>query len=147
MEPDEEIDEGTLRALASQLGRVPPGPAVRRQLLELAQAPPLPVDPAAHVWSEPRPGIRISVVKRDAEAGLEACLVWAKPGARNDRHRHAGDECILVLQGELRDDRGTYRAGEICRSRTGSVHHEEVVGDEDCICYVLYYGPLEYLNS
>jgi hypothetical protein len=43
----------------------------------------------------------------------------------------------------LRDDRGSYRVGEICRSRTGSAHVEEVLPGEDCICYVVYYGGHE----
>jgi putative transcriptional regulator len=74
---------------------------------------------------------------------MRGCLVWARPGTRTIAHRHLGDEVILVLQGALRDEKGTYEAGQICRSRTGSSHVEEVLPGEDCICYVVYYGGHE----
>jgi putative transcriptional regulator len=70
-------------------------------------------------------------------------LVWARAGARYPSHRHLGDEEILVLQGALRDRRGVYRPGQICRSATGSVHSEEVDGSEDCVCFVVYHGGHE----
>jgi putative transcriptional regulator len=74
---------------------------------------------------------------------MRGCLVWAKPGARTARHRHLGDEVILVLSGSLRDERGSYHANQICRSREGSVHVEEVQPGDDCFCYVVYYGGHE----
>jgi putative transcriptional regulator len=77
---------------------------------------------------------------------MRGVLVWGRPGTRTIAHRHLGDELILVLQGRLQDGRGTYGPGEICRSRTGSSHVEEVLPGEDCICYVVYYGGHEPLD-
>ena len=124
----------------------PPAPDLRAQMLDLTEAPALPIDFAAYRWREAAPGVRFCVLKEDPARGLRACLVWAQPGARHPRHRHLGDENILVLQGALRDPRGVYGPGQICRSRPGSVHEEEAMPGADCICYVTYYGGLELVE-
>ena len=125
----------------------PPSPRLRPQVLELAEAPRLPIDPAAYDWLEPVPGIRMHVVKEQPERSFRAALVWADPGARHPRHRHHGEEVILVLKGGIRDFRGEYTAGSICRSATDSTHAEEVLPLGECFCYALYYGPLEMLGD
>jgi anti-sigma factor ChrR (cupin superfamily) len=122
-----------------------PDARLREQLLEIAAAPSLPIDVGAYAWAEPVPGVRIAVVKDEPERGFRACLVWADPGARHPDHRHHGEELIYVMQGGLRDHRGEYLAGDVCRSGTGSVHSEEVLPLGPCFCYALYYGPLEML--
>ncbi len=121
----------------------PTDPALRQQVLDLAGAPTWPVDLGSYSWDEVVAGVRIHVLREDADRGLRACLVWADPGAVHPPHRHLGDEVILVLQGGLGDERGEYGPGEICRSRVGSVHSERALPGEDCVCYVLYYGALE----
>ena len=135
--------EAVLGRLAALTAAVP-DPALRQQTLDLAEAPEPSMDLSALSWDEPVPGVRIRVMKEDAARGMRACLVWARPGARNPRHRHGGAENILVLRGALRDDRGDYGPGEVCRSRAGSTHSEEALPGDDCVCYVVYYGPLEY---
>jgi anti-sigma factor ChrR (cupin superfamily) len=120
-----------------------PASGLRQHVLELTDAPRAPVDPQLYTWDEPMPGIRMTTLFEDPARQLRKVLVWAKPGARYPSHRHLGDEEILVLQGALGDSRGVYRAGDICRSRTGSVHAESVVGDEDCFCFVVYHGDHE----
>jgi putative transcriptional regulator len=124
---------------------VAPPPSVREQLLELAEASRLPLDVDRYEWDEVAPGVRAHLVKEDPARGLRAHLVWGRAGARHPRHRHLGDEVILVLRGRIRDDRGSYGPGEVCRSAPGSVHTEQAETGEDCLCYVLYYGPLEML--
>jgi anti-sigma factor ChrR (cupin superfamily) len=124
---------------------VPPRDGLRREMLDLLDAPRLPLDPSAYTWDEIAPGIRIHEVRAHPARNMRGCLVWAKAGAKTKAHRHLGDEVILVLQGRLRDERGSYRAGQICRSREGSSHTEEVVSGEDCFCYVVYYGAHELL--
>jgi len=120
-----------------------PRDSLRQELLDLAHAPSGRIDPAAHAWTELGPGIRLVELARDPGRGMRGCLVWATPPARTPTHRHLGDEVILVLQGALRDEHGSYHAGQICRSRKGSVHTEEVLPGEDCFCYVVYYGEHE----
>lgn len=131
--------------LVSSLPQVSPRGALRSQLLDLAGAPRWPLDLSALSWEDLAPGIRRHTIEEQPERGLRKCLVWAQPGARNATHRHGGDECILVLEGGLKDERGEYHAGELCRSRQGSIHSEEVLPGEDCVCFVVYYGPLEFL--
>jgi anti-sigma factor ChrR (cupin superfamily) len=131
--------------LVDELPPSTPAAAVRAQLLDLAASPRWPFDLSGFAWEEVAPGIRLHVVHEDAARGVRRCLVWADPGARMGMHRHGGDECILVLKGGLKDERGEYHPGNLCRSLAGSVHHEEVLPGEDCVCYVVYYGPLEFL--
>lgn len=125
----------------------PPSALAKQQLLDLAHAPQLPIDLEAVAWEEPLPGLKLHVVHEDKQRGVRGCLVWVKPGFRNVVHRHLGDEIILVLDGELRDERGTYKSGEICHSRAGSVHYEEIAPEGDCLAYVVYYGELEFLGG
>jgi predicted ChrR family anti-sigma factor len=129
-----------------EVSPVRPAPRVREALLDLAEAPALPIDVSAIRWEELAPGVRCHVHREDVSRGVRGCLIWAGPGSRHPRHRHQGAENILVLQGALRDERGTYSPGEICRSAAGSEHSEEVVPGEDCLCYVVYYGGLEMLE-
>lgn len=123
-----------------------PSPELRERVLVMAEAPRLPIDLAAYAWDEPVPGVKMATLREDPARGLRLVLAWGKPGARVPRHRHLGDEDILVLQGALRDHRAVYRAGDICRSRTGSIHTEEVMPGEDCVCFVAYYGAHEVLE-
>jgi anti-sigma factor ChrR (cupin superfamily) len=125
-------------------GSTPPA-AMRAELLDLAEAPRLPIDVSRYEWFDAVPGIRLALVKHDAARGVRACLALGKAGARHPRHRHGGVENILVLEGRLRDERGSYGPGELCRSGAGSIHSEQVV--EDCLCYVVYYGELETLEA
>lgn len=133
--------------LAHALPAPRPESGLRQQILDLALAPSIPIDVSAYEWQEPIPGVKLHVLRDEPERGMRACLAWGSPGARMETHRHLGDENILVLQGKLKDERGTYGPGDICRSRAGSVHTEEVLPGEDCVCYVVYYGPLEFLRG
>jgi putative transcriptional regulator len=136
----------TLRLLSRDAPNASPDSRLREQILDLAAAPAVPDDLASIPWQPLAPGVRFHVHREDPDRGVRGCLIWASPGARHGRHRHQGFENILVLQGRLRDERGEYGPGEICRSAPGSVHSEEVVAEEDCVCYVVYYGGLEMLE-
>ena len=133
-------------ALTDLAAAIPPGTSLRQRVLDMAEAPVLPIDPAAYAWEELAPGVRIHTVRDEPSRSFRSVLVWASPGARYPRHRHLGEEEILVLSGRLRDERGSYGPGEICRSVTGSDHSEAVEGSEDCICYVVYRGEHEMLE-
>jgi putative transcriptional regulator len=133
-------------ALTDLAGAVVPRPSLRQRVLDLADAPSAPIDVTAYAWDEVVPGVRVHTVREDPSRGFRAVLVWATPGARYPRHRHQGDEEILVLSGRLRDQRASYGPGDICRSVTGSEHSEEAEGPDDCICYVVYHGGHEMLE-
>lgn len=139
--------DSLIAGLPRELPTLPPDARLREQVLDMAEAPPLPLDLGAYVWQELAPGVKIHVAKEDPTRGFRAWLVWAKPGARHGLHRHLGDENILVLQGGLKDERGEYGAGDVCRSRAGSTHTEEILPGDDCFCYVTYYGDIEMIES
>ena len=115
---------------------------MRTQFLDLLGTPRGGIDRSAYVWEELSPGLKFHTLAHDAARGVRKVLVWGTPGASSPRHDHTGDEVILVLEGRLRDERGSYGPGDLCRSAAGHVHQETVDGDEDCICYVVYYGDL-----
>ena len=142
-----DTDEQTRTALLSEIvsRSIPPSEVnekTRLQLLDLLQAPSGRVEPSAFSWTDVGPGLKLHVVSEDVARGVKRCLVWGKPGASTARHGHAGDEVILVLEGRLKDDRGAYGPGDICRSVPGDVHQEQVVGEDACLCFVVYYGEL-----
>jgi anti-sigma factor ChrR (cupin superfamily) len=135
-------DITVVAALSRDLPPLAPAPRLREHVLDLAAAPPGPIDPAAYAWTDLVPGIKVHVLREDHARNLRVCLVWGKAGAKHLRHSHRGREVLLVLQGTLKGDHGTYGAGEVYRSTAGDVHSEEVVGAEDCVCYGLYYDEL-----
>lgn len=120
-----------------------PGPQVRSLLLDLAEAPSLPLDPSAYSWEETDPGVKRAIVSHDPERGMTGVILWAKPGSCYPPHRHHGDETFLVLQGHCRDEVAEYRAGNIACKLPGSVHGVEFLPGEDCIGYVVSYGGHE----
>ena len=131
----QELADGVFASVSA----VAPAASLRDQVMALAEAPRGEIDLAAYTWTEIAPGIRAHEVRNDPERGIRSCLIWAAAGAVHPRHRHLGHEDILILKGALRDERGLYRAGEICRSRRGEVHSESITPDADCICFAVYY--------
>ena len=148
--PDETAPDLTDQDYAQVLSEVVPStledasvsPQSRAQLLDLAGVPQGRINRAAYAWEEVSPGLKLHTLFADPAKNVKKCLVWGTPGTSSPRHGHSGDELILVLEGRLKDERGTYGPGDICRSSAGDVHEEQVVGDVDCVCYVVYYGDL-----
>jgi quercetin dioxygenase-like cupin family protein len=126
-------------ALPLEFESHPLPPQIRAVVLDLAEAPALPLDLQAYSWQEPFPGVRIAVVREDARRAFCASLIWASPGARYPAHCHDGDESTLILQGRCRDEHGSYAAGDVGRMRAGSAHFVEFLPSEDCIAYVVSY--------
>jgi anti-sigma factor ChrR (cupin superfamily) len=120
-----------------------PGAAIRSLLMDLAEAPRLPLDLCSYAWEETDPGVRRAIVRRDPERNMVGALLWGRPGARYPSHRHHGDESLLVLQGRCRDEVAEYGVGSVARKGPGSVHEVEFLGSEDCIGYVVSYGGHE----
>jgi quercetin dioxygenase-like cupin family protein len=136
------VDAAQEAAAALPLGDPPAelSPLIRATVLELAQAPALPLDTASYAWEEPFPGMRTAVVKLEPERSFCATLIWASPGARYPAHRHRGEETTLILQGACRDEHGSYVAGDVARMRAGTTHHVEFLPGEDCIAYLVATG-------
>lgn len=139
---EDEIPDLLGDVVAASIAPSATDPRTRIQLLDLLSHPKAPVDRSLYPWIDVGPGIKLHVVSEDLARGVKSCLVWGSPGAATERHGHAGDEVILVLEGRLQDDRAAYGPGDICRSKPGDVHQERVAGDTDCVCFVVYYGDL-----
>ncbi len=143
------LDSESLEFLDRALPAATAAPAaalLRQELLDLAEAPRLPIDLDAFEWQELFEGVRVAVLREDPARNMRGCLIWAKPGAMSPLHRHKGSESLLVLQGGLKDHRGSYHAGQVCRSVSGSVHSEEALPGEDCVLYAVYYGDHEQVG-
>lgn len=91
-------------------------------------------DPKA--WGDAFPGIRYQDFKGGAALGegAHAGFVCMQPGGVFPHHTHVGEESVLILQGELVDDKGNpLRAGDLVVSADGSSHELRVVGDREAI--------------
>ncbi len=141
----EKIAPDVLAALAASLPQVDPDPALKQQLLDLAQAPPVPIDSAAYAWDEPFPGIRICLLHQDPARNMTGRLVWGKPGAVYPAHGHTAAEATLVLEGAYRDERGRHAAGEVTRETAHTTHAIEILPEGDCFSYIVAYGDTEIL--
>ncbi len=64
----------------------------------------------------------LSVMPLHEHNGVSTALVRWAPHTQFSRHRHAGSEEILVLEGEFADDKGVYPAGSWIRSPRWSEH-------------------------
>jgi putative transcriptional regulator len=137
-----EISDLLAGVVAESLSEAAITPRTRLQVIDLLVFPRLPLDRSSYEWTEVGPGLKLHVISQDPARSVKRCLVWGSPGAKTQRHGHTGDEVILVVEGRLQDDRGEYGPGEICRSSAGDVHQEKVMGETDCVCFVVYYGDL-----
>lgn len=73
-------------------------------------------------WVESRPGVRQKKIWEDAAQQRRAVLSRFEPGATLPRHRHNGDELILVLEGAVEDEAGPVTAGNMNHRPNGCVH-------------------------
>ena len=99
-------------------------------------------------WSEPQwnvvgSGIYYKILATDAVRNRLTMLVRLAPGAAYPPHRHAGDEILHLLHGELWiDDRKLY-AGDYNRSEMGTTD-QRVWSETGCTC-VLITSPQDVL--
>lgn len=88
------------------------------------------------------PGVRMMTITAGPRlAGARVCLTRFSPGLVFPRHRHAGPEALLVLEGSFRDETGRrVAAGDAHAMEPGSVHSVHVEGDEPCILASVDFG-------
>lgn len=63
-------------------------------------------------------------------------LMKLEPGASVTKHGHNAIEATVVIQGELEDEFGTYRRGDLMLGEPGMHHKPVAAGSVTCICYV-----------
>jgi hypothetical protein len=95
----------------------------------------------------PHPSIRVLHFQAGpALAGADTGLVRMPPAFAWPRHRHAGVERVLILEGEYLEDGGrVYRAGDIHEMGPGSEHGFTVPPGTPLLFAVALYGGIEIL--
>jgi anti-sigma factor ChrR (cupin superfamily) len=83
-------------------------------------------------WEQVAPGISRKILALDSGRSYSTSLIRAEAGAIYPRHRHAGVEELLVLEGDLRIHGVVMRTGDYCRAEPGSLH-EETFTEGGCI--------------
>ncbi len=83
---------------------------------------------AAATWKPYVDGITISNIDLDLTSRQIYCFVRLEPGAKFPRHRHAGLEELLMLEGDLIIDGDIYYPGDYICSQPGSVHQPKTDG-------------------
>ncbi|MBI4032053.1 MAG: cupin domain-containing protein [Proteobacteria bacterium] len=80
-------------------------------------------------------GFRVRVVRvHVSRSSYKTLLVRMAPGARIARHRHAGMEYTLVLEGALRDENEVYEAGDLLVMDAGTEHSLQSDARKGCVC-------------
>lgn len=91
-------------------------------------------------WKMKLPGLRQHVIERSS--GMEASLLWARPGRALPHHRHRGLELTLVLQGAFEDHRGAFAQGDVSVADETIVHRPVATKDSPCLCFSVLLAPI-----
>ena len=112
----------------------------------------LSIDDLEHLNFEPyqiegREGVSIFYLydARQNAQGPVAALVRYVPGALTPRHIHVGWELVLVVEGELLDDKGAHAAGVLQIYPPGSSH--ELSSVAGCTFLVVWEQPVQVVTS
>lgn len=89
-----------------------------------------------------RPGVEVRYLWHEESGPVWALLRYA-PGASVPRHRHAGLETIIVLDGTQSDERGDYQAGTLILNPAGSIH--SVWSGPGCTVLIQWEKPVDFL--
>jgi anti-sigma factor ChrR (cupin superfamily) len=92
-----------------------------------------------------RPGIRVHWLVRGGEGEPSVAILAYEPGASVPRHRHAGLETIVVLDGVQSDESGDYAAGTVVLNRAGTEH--SVWSDAGCVVLIQWDLPVIMLGE
>lgn len=80
------------------------------------------------------PGVMVAILHLDLAKQEAAALLRAEPGVQYPIHRHAVDEEIYMLEGDLIIDGKVYGAGDYIRSKPTSTHAPSTAGG--CMFFV-----------
>ncbi len=95
------------------------------------------IRPEDYHWVDsPMPGVERMMLDRIGEEVARATsLVRYAPNSSFSRHEHTGGEEFLVLEGEFRDEHGSYPAGTYVRNPIGTAHTPNI-GEQGCLIFV-----------
>ena len=92
-----------------------------------------------------RDGIEAHWLLRGGEAEPSVAVLKYRPGASVPRHRHAGLETIVVLEGTQSDDNGDYPAGSVILNPVGTEH--AVWTKDGCVVLIHWALPVIILGE
>lgn len=93
-----------------------------RQVAGGDESEPLRLQASAVAWQK-GPALGLQVIPLHTTDAEDLSLLRWQPGSSYEPHRHADWEEILVLEGVLQDEHGTYGPGTWLRYPPGSEHH------------------------
>jgi anti-sigma factor ChrR (cupin superfamily) len=92
-----------------------------------------------------RPGVVVHWLARGSGNDPSAAILRYAPGARIPRHRHAGLETLVVLEGTQSDETGDYAAGTLVLNAVGTEH--SVWTDAGCAVFIQWDRPVIILEE
>lgn len=99
-------------------------------------------------WRQTRyPGVWVHFYASDERTGRVVALIAMNPGCGYPRHRHRGEEHVLVLEGGYRDQHGEHRQGGFVRYEDGSDHAPVALsGNGACVLLAVADEGVELLS-
>ena len=92
-----------------------------------------------------REGISVHWLYQGEEGEPTMAVLKYEPGASVPRHRHAGLETIVVLDGTQSDGNGDYPAGSVVLNSAGTEH--SVWTEEGCVVLIQWDRPVVMLDE
>lgn len=139
----EPVSDGAFERMLALVDAVEKAPLPAPAQSELASVLPFPlrryVDASAR-WRRAGLGVEEIALKL-GEGPHQASLLRIKGGRAMARHRHAGLEFTLVLQGAFTDRGVHYGPGDLCLAAEPE-HAPLADASQDCICLAVIDGPL-----
>jgi len=95
------------------------------------------IRPEDYSWvPSPMPGVERMMLDRiGVEVARATSLVRYAPNSTFSSHEHTGGEEFFVLEGEFRDEHGSYPAGTYVRNPIGT-EHTPGIGEQGCVIFV-----------
>ncbi|TIW17859.1 MAG: allophanate hydrolase [Mesorhizobium sp.] len=92
-----------------------------------------------------RHGVAVHWLLKGGPVEPSVAVLRYQPGAGVPRHRHAGLETIVVLEGIQSDDNGDYPAGSVILNPVGSEH--SVWTKDGCVVLIQWDLPVIFLGE
>ena len=92
-----------------------------------------------------REGIEVHWLIKGGPAEPSVAVLKYEPGSAVPRHRHAGLETIMVLDGVQSDEAGDYAVGTLVLNEAGSEH--SVWSKEGCVVLIQWDLPVIILGD